>query len=73
MPSPLEPYPFSGIFPELPAEELRHLAQDIKGRGQILAARRPQSFAGSARCAKASSAQLLTLLLNRPQGNQGVE
>jgi ParB-like nuclease domain len=35
MPSPLEPYPFSGIFPELPAEELRHLAQDIKGRGQI--------------------------------------
>ena len=35
MPGLLEPYPFSGIFPELPAEELRHLAQDIKQRGQI--------------------------------------
>ena len=35
MPGLLEPYPFSGIFPELPAEELSHLAQDIKERGQI--------------------------------------
>jgi ParB-like nuclease domain len=35
MPGLLEPYPFSGIFPELPAEELRHLAQDIQERGQI--------------------------------------
>jgi ParB-like nuclease domain len=35
MPSRLEPYPLAGIFPELPAEELRHLAEDIKERGQI--------------------------------------
>src|SRR6478672_8324040 len=35
MPSLLEPYPLAGIFPELPAEELRRLAQDIKERGQI--------------------------------------
>ena len=31
----LEPYPLAAIFPELPAEELRLLAQDIKQRGQI--------------------------------------
>jgi hypothetical protein len=30
-----EPYPLAAIFPELPAEELRQLAQDIKERGQI--------------------------------------
>jgi hypothetical protein len=35
MPSLLEPYPLAAIFPELPAEELRQLAQDIKERGQI--------------------------------------
>jgi hypothetical protein len=35
MPRFLEPYPLAGIFPELPAEELRQLAQDIKERGQI--------------------------------------
>jgi hypothetical protein len=35
MPSLLEPYPMAAIFPELPAEELRQLAQDIKERGQI--------------------------------------
>jgi ParB-like nuclease family protein len=31
----LEPYPLAAIFPELPAEELRLLAHDIKERGQI--------------------------------------
>jgi hypothetical protein len=35
MPSLLEPYPLAGIFPELPAEELHRLAQDIKERGQM--------------------------------------
>jgi hypothetical protein len=35
MPSLLQPYPLAAIFPELPAEELRQLAQDIKERGQI--------------------------------------
>jgi hypothetical protein len=35
MSRPLEPYPLAAIFPELPAEELRLLAQDIKERGQI--------------------------------------
>ena len=35
MPGLLEPYPLAAIFPELPAEELRQLARDIKERGQI--------------------------------------
>jgi hypothetical protein len=35
MPNTLAPHPFAALFPELPPEELRHLARDIKERGQL--------------------------------------
>jgi len=35
MPKPLRPHPLAALFPDLPPDELRHLARDIKEHGQL--------------------------------------